>query len=420
MESGHAAGYRQRAPRLASRSWRSPTSLAERRARRAPAAGPSARIYADYTALLAAEAAQSLDFVDIATPPAEHAKVAHAALDAGLARPVRKAAGDDDRKTRARCCATRARAERVIYPCHNYKHAPVIKAVRGDARRRADRPRPPGDAADLPQHARQGRGRLAYRLAARAALLGRRHRDGPRQPHLLPGLRVAARATRRRSRRARRRWGRSTPRTTSRAACASRPGIASAHLSWNAGVRKVLYTVHGEHGAVRVEDDGIEVADAGPRAPRRRHQPGASSARRSAPTGWTRATSAGSTRCSTTSRRAIGRGEFVGREAEEAFLCVQLITTAYASARDGCRELALPGAGAAGRRRRQRPQAQTRRSCSRTSPVRDLHFAWLIMAVLVSGCGGYAFRSRCATVGCATRAPRPTAAACSWASPRWR
>ena len=23
------------------------------------------------------------------------------------------------------------RAERVIYPCHNYKHAPVIKAVRG-------------------------------------------------------------------------------------------------------------------------------------------------------------------------------------------------------------------------------------------------------------------------------------------------
>jgi len=33
----------------------------------------------------------------------------------------------------------------------------------------------------------------------------------------------------------------------------------------------------------------------------------------------------------------------VGREAEEAFRCVQLITTAYASARDNCRELALPG-----------------------------------------------------------------------------
>ena len=35
-----------------------------------------------------------------------------------------------------------------------------------------------------------------------------------------------------------------------------------------------------------------------------------------------------------------------GKEAEEAFLCVQLITTAYASAREGCRELPLPGLAA--------------------------------------------------------------------------
>jgi len=26
-------------------------------------------------------------------------------------------------------------------------------------------------------------------------------------------------------------------------------GMASAHLSWTAGVRKVIYTVHGERGA---------------------------------------------------------------------------------------------------------------------------------------------------------------------------
>ena len=37
-------------------------------------------------------------------------------------------------------------------------------------------------------------------------------------------------------------------------------GVASAHLSWNAGVRKVMYTLHGERGAIRVEDDDIEVA----------------------------------------------------------------------------------------------------------------------------------------------------------------
>ena len=43
---------------------------------------------------------------------------------------------------------------------------------------------------------------------------------------------------------------------------------------------------------------------------------------------------------------AIERREFVGREAEEAFLCVQLISTAYASSREGSRELPLAGLAA--------------------------------------------------------------------------
>src|SRR6185437_2589392 len=37
-------------------------------------------------------------------------------------------------------------------------------------------------------------------------------------------------------------------------------GTATAHLTWTAGVRKVIYTIHGERGAVRVEDDDVEVA----------------------------------------------------------------------------------------------------------------------------------------------------------------
>ena len=47
-------------------------------------------------------------------------------------------------------------------------------------------------------------------------------------------------------------------------------------------------------------------------------------------------------------KRAIAAREYVGREAEEAFLCVQLIATAYASAREGSRELPLAGPGGAG------------------------------------------------------------------------
>ena len=36
-------------------------------------------------------------------------------------------------------------------------------------------------------------------------------------------------------------------------------GTAHAHLTWTAGVRKVIYTLHGERGALRVEDDDIEL-----------------------------------------------------------------------------------------------------------------------------------------------------------------
>src|SRR4029077_2348150 len=44
---------------------------------------PGARIYPDHTSLIGTERGR-LDFVDIATPPCDHAAIAHAALDAGL------------------------------------------------------------------------------------------------------------------------------------------------------------------------------------------------------------------------------------------------------------------------------------------------------------------------------------------------
>jgi predicted dehydrogenase len=137
-------------------------------------------------------------------------------------------------------------------------------------------------------------------------------------------------------------------------------GVASAHLSWNAGVRKVMYTVHGERGAIRVEDDDIEVA-VRERTPAGSDGAGGTAAAGAAEPGttsWRFEREAISSDWMDSShvtwfnslfddfRGAIDRGEFVGREAEEAFLCVQLISTAYASARDGSRELPLPGLAA--------------------------------------------------------------------------
>src|SRR6185312_13185737 len=57
--------------------------ICESRRALAQEALPKARIYADYKALLEKEA-QNLDFVDISTPPCDHAAVAHAAFDRGL------------------------------------------------------------------------------------------------------------------------------------------------------------------------------------------------------------------------------------------------------------------------------------------------------------------------------------------------
>jgi predicted dehydrogenase len=134
-------------------------------------------------------------------------------------------------------------------------------------------------------------------------------------------------------------------------------GVASAHLSWQAGMRKVIYTLHGSRGAIRVEDDHLEVW-----RNRAGHAVSAVEVdweceRHAIPSGWTDSSHAtwfeplfeGF-------RQAIARGEWVGREAEESCLCVELIETAYASAKQGSRELPLP-------ERERTGQATTQRRC---------------------------------------------------------
>ena len=342
MDKGHAAGYRQRADVDV-------VAIADVSADRRAAAGaacPEARIYPDHTALIAAEAGH-LDFIDIATPPSEHAAITHAALDAGLHVLCEKplAATIDEAREMLRHAT---RAQRVIYPCHNYKHAPVIKAVRG-----------------VIDSGRIGRVHLVTLQTFRDT-----HAKG------VPGWRTDWRRERRYSGGGIAmdhgshtfylafEWLRGYPTSiTARAvtmgpfdteddfSCSLRfpAGVASAHLSWNAGVRKVMYTIHGERGAIRVEDDDIEVAV-------RERTPG--TAAESATSSWRFEREAISSDWMDSShvtwfnslfddfKGAIDRKEFVGREAEEAFLCVQLISTAYASAREGSRELPLAGLAA--------------------------------------------------------------------------
>jgi predicted dehydrogenase len=341
VEKGHAAGYRQRGDveivALA--------DVSEDRRAVAAADWPAARIYPDHAALLAAEGELGrLDFVDIGTPPSDHAAIAHAALDAGVHVLCEKPLAATVEEARA-MLRHASQAERVLYPCHNYKHAPVIKAVRGVI-----------DAGRIGKvhlvtlqtfrdtHAKGVAGwRTDWRRERRYSGGGIAMDHGSHTFYLAFE------------------WLRAYPTAiTARAAtmgpfdteddfsCSLRfpTGVASAHLSWNAGVRKVMYTIHGERGAIRVEDDDIEVA-VRERTPTAAGEPGATS--------WRFEREAISSDWMDSShvtwfnslfddfRGAIERKEFVGREAEEAFLCVQLISTAYASARDGSRELPLGG-----------------------------------------------------------------------------
>ncbi len=342
MEKGHAAGYRQRGADGASDvEIVAISDISPQRRETAQAAWPNARLYADARSLLDAETGL-IDFVDIATPPSDHAPIALDALERGLHVLCEKplAASIDEARAMLRQAT---KSERVLYPCHNYKHAPVIKTVRGLINsgrigkvhlvtlqtfrnthakgvqswrtdwRRERRYSGGGIAMDHGSHtfylAFEWLGSYPTAISARAATLG----PFDTEDDFSCSLRFPT-------------------------------GTASAHLSWNAGVRKVLYTLHGERGAIRVEDDDVELAV---------QERGAAGG-----TTWTFERQAISSDWMDSShvtwfnslfddfKAAIARREFVGREAEEAFLCVQLIATAYASSREGSRELPLPGLAA--------------------------------------------------------------------------
>jgi predicted dehydrogenase len=217
---------------------------------------PGVRIYESLEQLLAKEQG-TLDFVDVTTPPSDHAKIAIRALARGLHVVCEKPLATTVEDAMHMVAAARAH-ERVLFPCHNYKHAPVIKTVRrvidsgeiGAVRlvtlqtfrnthakgvrdwrpdwRRERRWSGGGIAMDHGSHtfylAFDWFGAYPTSITAKMSTLGAFDtEDNFACSMTFPG------------------------------------GTASAHLTWTAGVRKVIYTVHGDLGAVRVEDDDVEV-----------------------------------------------------------------------------------------------------------------------------------------------------------------
>jgi predicted dehydrogenase len=302
---------------------------------------PHARVYEDHESLLAKEGA-ALDFVDITTPPYAHAPIAHAAFDAGLhvlcEKPLATSAAD------GRALLEHAgRARRVLFPSHNYRHAPVIAAVRtlldadliGKVHLVTLHTFRNTHARGVPEW------RTHWRRERRFSGGGIAMDHGSHTFYLALD------------------WLRSEPTgITAKMSTVAHghdteddfsgtvtfgDGTASVHLSWNAGIRKVIYTVHGERGAIRVEDDDVEVAVMEP--------PGAEQPGR--PVTWrlkkekvaSEWMDAGHSRwfksLFSQFADAMDRGHAVERDARIAVRCLELIEAAYASAADGSRERRL-------------------------------------------------------------------------------
>lgn len=289
---------------------------------------PNARIYEDHRQLLAHE--PGLEFVDITTPPYAHAEIAHAALDAKLHVICEKplATSVDDARS---LVAHAENVRRVLFPVQNYRHAPVIRAVRqildeglvgkvhqvtlstfrsthargvkewDEHWRRERRLSGGGIAMDHGSHTFY----LAFDWLASyptAVTATMASLDGRDTEDLFTGTLIFP------------------------------TGTANIHLSWTAGDRKVIYTLHGDRGAIRVEDDDIELAVKG------------AAVNTFTRSKWSIASewmNAGHAEWFESMFQdfstAVDRRDYAGRPAQDALRCIELTMAAYRSAEEGSR-----------------------------------------------------------------------------------
>ena len=304
-------------------------------------AAPQARIYASAAELFAAE--KGLDFVDLSTPPCDHAPLALEALSRGLHVLCEKPLTTSVAEARSLVDAAR-RHQRVVFPAHNYKHAPVVKfalqviesgrigAVRmvtlntfrtthakgvPDWRtdwRRDHKTSGGGIAMDHGSHSFyltfMWLGALPTMVAAKTLTLDRQWDTEDNLNCVLT--------------------------FPDQGGVAGNGRFAHCFLTWTAGVRKVVYTLQGKDGALVIDDDDWELTS------------GKLSGKPAVETGvieseWM---DASHTKWFNSLfdqfKTAIAQGDFVNRELREAVACVQIIETAYRSNAEGCRELPLP------------------------------------------------------------------------------
>jgi predicted dehydrogenase len=318
-ERGHVPAYLSGAAPLRIVAVAEPCAGRQAAARRTL---PEARVYPSAMEMLARE---SLDFVDICAPPSEHLGVALDAFDRGLHVLCEKPLAITP--AQASAMAYRAiRAQRVLYPGHSYRHAPVVRAVRSVIERDAIGPI---TLATIDTY-RTGHALGAaewhpdWRRDLRFSGGGILMDHGPHTSYLafewMGGHPSAVSA-----------WTRSSRgdgvEDDAMFAMAFERGVVRAHLTWNAGFRRVIYTLHGQRGALRVEDDEVEIALRQPGGVARYEKIQRPSDWGDAGHGaWFRGVLCGFA-------EAIEARDFVGRETRDAMAGMRVIAAAQTSAR---------------------------------------------------------------------------------------
>jgi len=294
----------------------------------ARAAAPKARLYPSYSELLERE--PQLDFIDIATPPSSHAEIALAALARGVHVLCEKPLTASVAEAQKLAAAARAH-RRVVFPAHNYKHAPVVKfsqeairsgrigtvrAVTLDTFRTTHAKGVPEWKTDWRRDKKLSGGGIAMDHGSHSfyltfAWLGS-----------LPTHVTAKTLT------LDKQWD-----TEDNLNCVLTfpTGFAHTFLTWTAGVRKVVYSLQGTRGALVIDDDDWELTSGG------------NLERGVIESDWM---DASHTKWFDSLfdqfKEAVRTGDFVNRELREAVACIQIIETCYRSSTEGCRELPLP------------------------------------------------------------------------------
>ena len=340
---GHIPAYLDRAENQGDVEIVAVADICEARRNLARKSLPNARIYSDYQALLKSEAG-NLDFVDISTPPVDHATIAHAAFDAGLHVLCEKPLTTTLEEAKALLDHAQ-KAKRVLFPCHNYKHAPVVRAIReiidsgkiGKVRSLTLNTYRNTHAKGVTEW------RTNWRRDKKTSGGGIAMDHGSHTFYLTFDW-MGTYPTAVTAKMSNLEPGKYDTEDNFTAVLTFPNGLAHAHLSWTAGVRKVIYTVQGERGAITVDDDDMQIATQqatrGPDVAQ-----GAITwnvEKRSIASHWMDASHVSwFNSLFDRFQTAIDQSDYVSKEAREAYLCIQLISQAYKSAEEGCREQPL-------------------------------------------------------------------------------